>query len=642
MTGTEMIQFAKRNGRMRLVCSTDLTEDDKSAADEGYQKRSEKIGAALLEEIRELEIDGDLQGRFKILSTMIALNVLEVKIAVRPGNQGIFHEKIGIFTDSNDNQVSFKGSSNETWSGWHIEGNHESNEVFCSWLNDIDQERVNKHFEYFQSLWSGNAPSVEIHDFPEAARHLLVSQASESLAGLEKEIQVIERERQQHKKELEPREHQTKAIQSWSEMGNRGILQHATGSGKTFTAILAIREHLRNDLPVIILVPSEILLEQWESELKKYLSATILLVGGGNNEWRKRSKLESFTSSISIDSPRIVVAIINTARSDEFLKRVQAGPHILIIADEVHQIGAQSYSEILQVDSGSRLGLSATPTRYLDPIGTQRIFDYFGNIVEPPFLLKDALEQKILTPYRYFPSPIQLDSDESEMWQKLTKEIGIEVAKAHSSSAGGDMSDRAKLLVIQRSRIAKKASAKIPLARQVVDDHFHETHHWLIYCEDQDQLRSVLFEIRKLGIDVNEYHTNMDGDRKATLDWFRAHGGVLAAIGCLDEGVDIPEISHALILASSQNPRQFIQRRGRVLRRSANKIFATIYDALVLPPHVDDEPDQGRLLEAELLRAMEFALLASNSTAITKMRDLAATVGLDPDRVEHVGIEDEN
>lgn len=151
----------------------------------------------------------------------------------------------------------------------------------------------------------------------------------------------------------------------------------------------------------------------------------------------------------------------------------------------------------------------------------------------------------------------------------------------------------------------------------------------------------MLNETRKWCSEVLEYHTGMQGDREATLAWFQDHGGILVAIACLDEGVNIPSISHAVILASSQNPRQFIQRRGRILRTHKTKRMAYIYDVLVSPEHVDDEPTQKSLLKSELRRALEFAKSAINPSATASLRIIAARAGIDPNSLDDVAEEND-
>jgi superfamily II DNA or RNA helicase len=148
-------------------------------------------------------------------------------------------------------------------------------------------------------------------------------------------------------------------------------------------------------------------------------------------------------------------------------------------------------------------------------------------------------------------------------------------------------------------------------------------------------------EIRAIGHNPIEYHSSMEGNRAATLAWFRRYGGILVSIKCLDEGVDIPSVSHAIILASSQNPRQFIQRRGRVLRKSEGKLFATIHDAIVIPIGLEEEPEQGSLLKSEFLRAIEFSKSSLNKSAGAELREIAREVGFDPDEMIIDAIEED-
>ena len=199
------------------------------------------------------------------------------------------------------------------------------------------------------------------------------------------------------------------------------------------------------------------------------------------------------------------------------------------------------------------------------------------------------------------------------------------------------------MLLIQRSRIAKKATAKVDLAVRTIKREYRDGQSWLIYCEDSEQLGDVVNALRVTGIETIEYHSNMIGDRVATMEWFHKFGGILVSIKCLDEGVDIPQVSHALILASSQNPRQFIQRRGRVLRISPGKNMAQIHDAIVRPLNSESEPEQLGLLRGELIRAIEFANGAINKSAGAELRAIAMEMGIDiDDLADRDGVEEDD
>jgi superfamily II DNA or RNA helicase len=440
----------------------------------------------------------------------------------------------------------------------------------------------------------------------------------------------------------EPLPHQRNALAAWHENGRRGILEHATGSGKTFTAITALKDHTAAGKPAIVLVPSRLLLEQWNDELRAEIpDAALLLAGGGNSHWKTSNRLQGMTANDGNLGGRIVLATMATAASAEFRASIVESDDLMLVADEVHQLGSPYNSNFLSVNAGPRLGLSATPKRYGDPDGTAKLMDYFAGVVPPPFTLQDAIRDGRLVEYEYFPHPINLTATEADEWKKISIDIRNEIARQREDEHGQKpLSERAKMLLIKRSRIAKKASKKIDLAREVIKQHYHEGEHWLVYCEDSDQLAEVRDALRADGFSPIEYHSNMEGDRHATLEWFKTFGGLLVSIRCLDEGVDIPAISHALILASSQNPRQFIQRRGRVLRKFPGKDYAVIHDAIVVPVSLELEPEQTSLLKAEMLRSIEFANNALNKSAGAELREIATNLGFNPDTLTDAGIEE--
>ena len=635
--GTSIVEFARRGGRTELICSPELSEEDIDSIALGYARKSEVVGDGLSQQIEDLLAAEETAFNTRVLATLVLVGALEIKVAVRADRKGLYHEKIGVFSDSIGNAVSFKGSANETWSGWHLQGNFESIEVFCSWRGGLEAERVSKHTAHFDALWAEHDPDIEVFSFPaEAVAHLKKAAFKDLDAVDLKDIPPPEKRRT-------PLPHQDAAVSAWLSRGGRGIFEHATGSGKTFTALMAMRRHIEAGKPALVVVPSRLLLDQWASEIKDEIpEAALLLAGGGNNAWRAPHRLQGMTGEDTGYGGRIVLATMQTASMDPFRDAVADGDHLLLVVDEVHQIGSPQHARIMTLDAGSRLGLSATPVRYGDPDGTRQIFDYFGDVVPPPITLADAIKAGRLVPYEYYPHSLHLTAEEADDWQDYTDRIRREIAQQKPDDAGvRPLSDKAKMLLIQRSRVAKKAATKVRLACDVLKAHFEKGQSWLVYCEDAGQLAQVLTALRQEGMDPVEYHSRMEGDRAATMSWFRSFGGILVSIRCLDEGVDIPDVSHALILASSQNPRQFIQRRGRVLRRAPDKQLAIVHDAIVTPVSVDDEPEQISLLKSELVRAIGFADHAINKGAGAELRDIAISMEIDPDGLLDSGVEED-
>jgi superfamily II DNA or RNA helicase len=624
--GPSITEFAKRGGKTQLICSPELHPEDIDSIAFGYARRSELLTKRLIEQIDSLLADEMTGYPARVLATLISVGALDIKLAVRSDRKGLYHEKIGIFADGLGHRVSFKGSANETWSAWDSKGNFESIEVFCSWRGGLEAERVQRHDAHFDALWSENDLDIEVFQFPaEAAAHLKKA-AFKGLDDVTIESLPIPQTRRL------PLPHQNAAIAAWDTQNKRGLFEHATGSGKTFTAIIAIRRHIESGLPALVLVPSRLLLKQWAEELRDEIpTAALLLAGAGNDRWRTPNRLKGMTDADPSLGGRIVLATMQTAALPEFRASLIVGSHLMIVADEVHQVGSPQNSKILEIETGARLGLSATPVRYGDPEGTARIQNYFGPVVPPPITLLDAINAGRLVPYEYYPHAVNLTATEAAEWKEITKAIQREVVRQKADDKGHrPLSDKAKMLLIKRSRIAKKAEVKVRLAVEVLKTNFEAGQSWLVYCEDGGQLTEVLGALRSAGMEPVEYHSGMDGDRDATMSWFRSFGGILVSIRCLDEGVDIPAVSHALILASSQNPRQFIQRRGRVLRRAQGKQIAVIHDAIVVPVNAENEPEQISLLKAELLRSVEFAGHAINRAAGADLRAIAVEMGIDP------------
>jgi superfamily II DNA or RNA helicase len=643
--------FVERGGRIRVLCSQVLASDDIAALERGYAARvNERISAKLLEEVRSILRDDVLRAPARILAALVARGTLELQIAIlqettiRSAQGRIFHDKLGIFRDIYGNVVIFKGSMNETWTGLSADGNLESVDVAASWMGARDLERTRIEEAYFLELWNNRYPTLVVRPFPEVAREELERSAEQDWeAAVE---QLLERQRAKPSSRVDRilQPHQSVGLASWKANGRRGILDYATGSGKTFMAIAAIREAIgeRNEV-VVIIVPDQVLLGQWYEELGKTLSdleVRILRAGAGYSQWRE--SLQIWTSPG--EKPRIVLATVQTAASIDFRERLAAGEHLMLVADEVHRLGSPRNRNLLDERLfGPRLGLSATPERAGDPIGTAALLSYFRGVLEPRYTLADAVRDGVLARYFYRPHMVRLSELEDKEWRLISSDI----AQLQRRVIGGDqtegLEDKLKHLFIKRARIVKHAKAKVPLAVEVLSREYQRGQRWIVYCENLVQLEAVSKALMDVGITNVPFHSQMNGDRRETLKWLDYRGGVVVAIKCLDEGVNVPSVSHALILASSKNPREFIQRRGRILRNAPGKALAYIHDAIVLPLNhnsMDGEHRIDSIIAGELARALEFAENADNPASAADLQQIAIEAGVEWRSLVNIGIED--
>ena len=641
--------FVNNGGHIRILCSPRISKEDREAINEGLQSKDSPILVeALKKELDAMFSLEELEQPARILATLIATGVIEIKIVTTDYEEipftyrSMFHDKIGIFTDYFGNIVSFGGSMNETYLGLSSNGNSETVSVNISWDPGRDGQRTTDYSELFEDIWNKRVSKIKIHDFPSDIKEVFRKYSSESeLQTLLEEITIRTNPRKTSSFKVGPyilRSYQKDAYTLWVNNGRRGILKHATGSGKTITGMFCIKKSLEsNEIPVII-VPSLDLQRQWMNNIQSTMpSVQILLCGGMDSiSWKKQLA----TWSASGDGHRIIIAVINTVCCDAFLARFVQGNHIFILADEVHRLGSVEFRKSLTINSGARLWLSATPARYRDADGTAVIFDYFGPIVHT-FDLVDAIESGNLTKYYYYPVPVHLNSQESDEWKKLSLKLSRAISYSKDSNPFDD--EAVKQILIKRSRIAKNAAAKVDLAVEIIKTNYHRGERWLIYCDNINQLEQLWTKLDLLRLDSYKYYSSMPGDRESTLNYFNDNGGILISIKCLDEGVDIPTVSHALIIASSQNPREHIQRRGRVLRKSPDKIYSYIYDLVVVPEFADSGNHFDSLTWSELSRAIKFGEYAVNrDTCVTDLRIIAIDNDIDPDSAFEEGYEEDN
>ncbi|BAY83621.1 helicase domain-containing protein [Calothrix parasitica NIES-267] len=449
---------------------------------------------------------------------------------------------------------------------------------------------------------------------------------------------------------LQLRSYQKQAVNNWFANNGRGTLKMATGSGKTITALAITWElYSQINLQVLLVVcPYRHLVTQWSRECEKFGLQPILAFENVRN-WQTQLSTQLYNIGSGSQQFLTVITTNSTLISDGFQSQLKYFPEkTLIIGDEAHNLGSPKLEESLPHNVGLRLGLSATPERYFDEVGTQSVFDYFGTVLQPEFTLRDAINQGALVRYLYYPILIELTESESIAYSKLTQKIGRVLMYKQRES--GDLiniedenNEDIKSLLIQRARLVSAAENKLHALRELMLSR-RETTHTLFYCSDGSQeaegranLRQLKEVTRILGVElgyrVSTYtaHTSLmeREDLRSQFETGELQG--LVAIRCLDEGVDIPAIKTAVILASSSNPRQFIQRRGRVLRPHPGKERATIFDMIVLPPDLDRNTleVERNLLRKELRRFVEFADLADNAgEARMKLLDLQKRYGL--------------
>ncbi|MEH2249896.1 DNA phosphorothioation system restriction enzyme [Nostoc sp.] len=446
---------------------------------------------------------------------------------------------------------------------------------------------------------------------------------------------------------LQLRQYQREAIASWFTNNGRGTLKMATGSGKTITALaIACELYQQINLQVLLVVcPYRHLVTQWARECEKFNLQPILAF---ENLRTWQSQLSTQIYNLRSGSQRFVTVITtnSTLIGDGFQSQLKYFPaKTLIIGDEAHNLGAPKLEESLPRGVGLRLALSATPERYFDDFGTQSLFDYFGPVLQPEFTLRDAIDQGALVHYLYYPVLVELTEAESIAYLKLTKRIGraLLYRDRENGESGFEDNEDLKPLLMQRARLIGAAENKLTALHELMTTR-RETTHTLFYCSDGSQeagqrssLRQVKAVAKILGVDlgykVSTYTAQTTLQEREILRCQFESGELqgLVAIRCLDEGVDIPAIQTAVILSSSGNPRQFIQRRGRVLRPHPAKERATIFDMIVLPPDLDRETIEveRNLLKKELRRFVEFADLADNAgEARMKLLDLQKRYGL--------------
>lgn len=626
-----MADFVQRGGKARVVLSPILDKRDWEALQLGDEARIDETLKSILE-IRVNDLRSSLEvDTLNALAWMIADGALNVRFAVSreldyPSN---YHDKVGVFTDETGDAVALHGSLNDS-----IQGslNGEAFSVFKSW-EEGQKPYLQKHVSRLESLWNDQNLQFRVREIPDAIREQIVQLRSTQNRpySLPRPQLVVAKPSGPHCPiTLHP--FQQEAITSWKEADCRGVFEMATGTGKTVTSLAAAVERHKElgKLAIVVLVPYLHLLEQWERNCREFGFSPVLC-SSKHGRWQIEVKSQIQDFNLGTSSSVCILAVHLTAASQRFQTAIARlkPENTLLIGDEAHGLGSRQLRNALTSCAGMRLGLSATPRRWYDDEGTEVIFSYFGKTCFE-YSLEDAIG-KYLTPYRYYPQLVSLSDDETEQYEELTARITV---LAQASEQDTDAREILKKLLLQRARIISSAEEKLPTMLMLLKSLMHEnqrdghkTRDILIYCAPGTH-KAVLQSVSALGLLCHEFVADVSlPDRERLLQQFAVGDiQVLVAIKCLDEGVDVPSTRTAFILASSTNPREFVQRRGRILRRAEGKSEAVVYDFIVVPPFerlvLKKETDVS-ILKREMPRFVEFASSAQNQfQARSAVRDM--------------------
>ena len=656
--------MAKKGGRIEIIASPYLSEEDIKAIREGYEDRDKIIEGALFRQMPDELGDYASMERLNLLANLIADGILDIRIAYTDNNRniGMYHEKMGIIEDAEGNKVAFSGSMNETLTGMSI--NYETIDVFCSWKNG-EGDRVALKENAFSSMWNNTEPNLKVIRFQNVTDALIEKYKRKApdfdIDREEFDIKELSGDKDSDAADEDsdaagariPRDvllhdYQKQAIDAWVKEDYRGIFDMATGTGKTYTglgAISRISKDLDDDLAVIIVVPYQHLVSQWVEDIERFnMKPIIAFSSSPQKDWKKRLAQAVRDERIYRDHRFLCLICTNATFANSAVQGQidKIRVPILLVVDEAHNFGARTYAKLLDDRFKYRLALSATLDRFRDEEGTELLHKFFGNkCIE--YGLERAIEEDKLTPYKYYPVLVYLNESELMSYEDLSFEISKCVI--FDELGRPKLNRQGELLAIKRSRLVAGAIQKLAALKREIEPYKNENN-ILVYCgattiadsddgsDDESDIRQIEAVTKilgnELGMSVARFTSEESAEERASIkEHFQDGNGLQAivAIKCLDEGVNIPGIRTAFILASTTNPKEYIQRRGRVLRKAPNKDFAEIYDFVTLPRPLDTVPgltlDQAErdktLVKKELRRVKEFGSLAMNSMRARKL-----------------------
>lgn len=653
-------EMASEGGKIQIVASPYLSDDDIEAIKRGYDDRNKIIEKALLAQIEEPSDYYSLE-RLNLLASLIADGVMDIQIAYTEDKRGIgmYHEKMGIIEDAVGDKIAFSGSNNESATAMSV--NYETMDVFRSWGDASELGRVKLKENAFYSIWHDTEPNIKVLEFPNITDALIEKYRRKS--------PNFDIDKDQFKRvlsyatritdtvklddgpigarvpwDVELRDYQKNAISSWVGENYKGIFDMATGTGKTLTGLAAVAklsEDLKDMLAVIIVCPYQHLVEQWVEDIVRFnIKPIIGYSESPQKDWKKRLSRAVRDQKLRREKSFFCFVCTNATFTNEFVQeeicKIQSP--VLLVVDEAHNFGAKSLSSLLDDKFDYRLALSATLDRHRDDEGTALLYDFFGKkCIE--YSLERAINEDKLTKYKYHPVIVHLSEEELEKYEQISFEMSKCLIKGKDGKF--KLNKRGEVLAIQRSRIVAGATQKLDALRKYIEP-YKDDNNLLIYCgatnvidekadmslTDAEDLRQIEAVTRILGnefgMDVAKFTSEEKMETRAIIKEQFQKGDrlqAIVAIKCLDEGVNIPGIRTAFILASTTNPKEYIQRRGRVLRKAPNKPYAEIYDFITLPRELDTVSgltiEQAQrdlsLAKNELARIKEFGRLSMNS-----------------------------
>lgn len=651
---------------MRVIANNILSRTDKETILKAEEPGNE--GLIDLEDVRSIRFMLDDYGRhfFECMAWLIKNQRIEIVLVKPKRTMGIAHYKAGIFDDGKD-QVMFSGSCNFTAYG--MVENLERLDAYLSWENSRSTKKIADLRNDFERLFTRQDDTVEyipVKEVEEAIMDEFGSKELQQLLTTESELMRMQHELNKNQRLSKllrkaeerfdefsskprfpypsgPREYQKDAYQNWVDNDFKGVFAMATGTGKTITSLNCLLNVSQKDpdgvYHAIILVPTITLVNQWEEEAKSFNFQEVIKVSS-KVDW-ERELATTLSTAKRVPTSFIIISTYASFIRDRFNKYMaQLPPDTVFIADEAHNIGSRSVLnrlESLKVEK--RIALSATPKRIYDPEGSAAMEAYF-NDQEPytyAFTMERAITEGILCNYDYHPHIVQLTARELDEYVVISKKL----SRLYRAEGGFTDEDLAQMLLMKRKRIIHKAVNKLELTKSILEERFEKEgslSYTFIYVpegktvepsaddtdeEEAENIRIIHQYTREVGsidpsILVNQFVSGMR-DRDEVLNQFRdGKIQVIASMKCLDEGVDIPRAEHAIFCSSTGNPRQFIQRRGRILRKHPDKFKAVIHDLIVVPDLSTSGPDsetyslERTLVRKELERVMYFASLANN------------------------------